>query len=165
MDHLHKEAIIDKSKKYRYSLSRIWNPKGKNFVHFVMLNPSTADHKIDDPTIKRCIKIAQSLEHDWEKYDGMYITNLFAYRSTDPKKLYDKVLDVVWPDNNNFILNHAKKSKCSILARWNHGKIMKRHDEVIKLLEGFKTYCFWKNKSGHPKHPLYVRKDSKLIKF
>ena len=50
------EAVISKCRKYRYSLSREWN-KDKEKVLFIMLNPSKADDKIDDPTVKRCIKL------------------------------------------------------------------------------------------------------------
>ena len=43
------DAVISKCSKYRYSLSRQWN-KEKDKVLFIMLNPSKADDKIDDPT-------------------------------------------------------------------------------------------------------------------
>ena len=47
------EAVVSKCTKYRYSLSREWN-KDKKKVLFIMLNPSKADDKIDDHTVKRC---------------------------------------------------------------------------------------------------------------
>ena len=43
------------------------------------LNPSTADENKDDPTIRRC----NSFANDWG-YGGLCMTNLFAYRATDP---------------------------------------------------------------------------------
>ena len=49
---------------------------------FIGLNPSTADEIQDDPTIRRCIRYAK----DWN-YGGYIMGNIFAYRSTDPKKL------------------------------------------------------------------------------
>lgn len=76
-----KSAIISECGKYRYSLSRIWDENKAN-VLFIMLNPSTADGDVDDPTIRRCIGFAKS----WG-YGGIYVGNLFAYRATDPKEL------------------------------------------------------------------------------
>ena len=46
---------------------------------FIGLNPSTADETIDDPTIRRCI----SFSKDWG-YGALCMTNLFAFRATDP---------------------------------------------------------------------------------
>lgn len=76
-----KSAIFSDCRIYRYSLSRIWNLT-KDFVSFVCLNPSTADERNDDPTVRRCIRYAA----DWGA-GGMVMLNLYAYRSTDPKKL------------------------------------------------------------------------------
>ena len=47
-----------------------------------MLNPSTADANKDDPTIHRVISFAKS----WG-YGRVYVGNLFAFCSTDPKGL------------------------------------------------------------------------------
>ena len=63
---------------YRYLLS--WEKKHQ--IIFIGLNPSTADERIDDPTIRRCRGFAES----WG-YGKMYMLNLFAYRSTDPNPL------------------------------------------------------------------------------
>ncbi|WP_239508926.1 DUF1643 domain-containing protein, partial [Stenotrophomonas maltophilia] len=46
---------------------------------FVMLNPSTADADLDDPTIRRCVGFAKAL-----KFDQLSVVNLFAYRATKP---------------------------------------------------------------------------------
>ena len=47
-----KDAYISDCKKYRYILSRGW-ANWQSSCLFIMLNPSTADANIDDPTIKR----------------------------------------------------------------------------------------------------------------
>ncbi len=49
------------------------------FVVWVMLNPSTADHVHDDPTIRRCMGFARA----WG-YGGIAVVNLYAWRATDP---------------------------------------------------------------------------------
>ena len=56
---MEKGAIISDCSKYRYSLWRIWD-KEKPIFTFIGLNPSTADHIQDDPTINRCINFAKS---------------------------------------------------------------------------------------------------------
>lgn len=53
-----KNAVIDESGQYRYSLIREWDPD-KPKVVFIMLNGSTADAENDDPTLRRCIGFAQ----------------------------------------------------------------------------------------------------------
>ena len=67
---------------YRYSLTRIWD-NSKEKILFIMLNPSTADFKMDDPTIKKIVKFSDK----WG-YGGIYVGNLYAYISTNPKKMF-----------------------------------------------------------------------------
>src|ERR1700741_1245036 len=76
-----KSAIISDCKKYRYSLSRVWD-SSKPKVLFIMLNPSTADANNDDPTIRRCMNFAKS----WG-FGSLYVGNLFAFRSKEPTHL------------------------------------------------------------------------------
>ena len=47
------DALISPDGRYRYWLTRQWGEGMR--VCWVMLNPSTADASIDDPTIRRCI--------------------------------------------------------------------------------------------------------------
>ena len=90
------DAVISKCSKYRYSLSRQWN-KEKEKVLFIMLNPSKADDKIDDPTVRRCISFAKN----WG-FGGLMIGNLFAYRTTYPKELF-KTKNPKGKDNLKFL--------------------------------------------------------------
>lgn len=78
---MNKGAKFSDCRKYRYTLWRIWN-ESEPCVMFIGHNPSTADEKEDDPTIRRCINYSR----DWG-YGGLYMVNLFAYRATDPKDL------------------------------------------------------------------------------
>lgn len=55
-----KDAIISECLSYRYTLSRKWNSENPKTLLFCMLNPSTADANLDDPTIRRCIGFAKS---------------------------------------------------------------------------------------------------------
>ena len=49
---------------------------------FIGLNPSTADERLDDPTIRHCVGFAAR----WG-YGGIFMCNVFTLVSTDPKKL------------------------------------------------------------------------------
>ncbi len=157
---MEKKAILDQKRKYRYVLKRQWGTNEKNFVNFVLLNPSTADEKIDDPTIKACIKFAQN----W-KYDGMWVTNLFAFRTTQPINL-KKNKRPIGNKNDSYIQKYAKKSKTIVIAWGNHGNFLNRDKQVIKLLSQISDlYCLQILKNGQPKHPLYVKRQTKLLIF
>ncbi len=54
-----KDALISSCRKYRYHLERHWGDAKPCL--FIMLNPSTADERKDDRTIKRCIRLPAKL--------------------------------------------------------------------------------------------------------
>lgn len=149
-----KNAVISKDGKYRYELSRIWDEKKGN-VLIVMLNPSTADADKDDPTIRRCISFAKQ----WG-YGGVYVGNLFAYRSASLKALL-KARDPIGEDNEKHLKVMLKKTKETICA-WGHGdiidKIQRRIGHEHLPLVG-DLYAIDYNKDGVPKHPLYLKKN------
>src|SRR5690349_18454685 len=89
---------------YRYRLGRCWDPLLPPMV-FVMLNPSTADHNQNDPTVERCERRARSRVG----IGGLEVVNIFALRSTDPMALY-KHSDPVGPENDMSIVTAAKSS-------------------------------------------------------
>lgn len=152
--------MIDGSKKYRYMLMRQWGENKANFVNFIMLNPSTADDKIDDRTIGSCVRLARS----WG-YDGFYATNLFALRATNWKKI--KTTDEpVGEENDRFIEKYAKLCKLVVVAWGNHGVFQNREKTVLEKLNQITTpHCLKKTKIGQPNHPLYIKGDTKPIKF
>jgi hypothetical protein len=78
---------------------------------FVGLNPSTADETSDDPTIRRCIAFAKS----WG-YSALCMTNLFAYRATDPK-IMKKAQYPVGPDNDDY-LKMLSAGAGVVIAAW-----------------------------------------------
>jgi hypothetical protein len=76
-DGVERSARLSECGTWRYYLARHWAPKGEALA-FVMLNPSTADATVDDPTIRRCIGFARR-----DGYAGLVVVNLFALRSTE----------------------------------------------------------------------------------
>lgn len=148
---------------YRYSLTRVWNVdpsviRPRTLV-VVGLNPSTADEKTDDPTIRRCMGFARS----WG-YDGLSMVNLFAFRSTDPTALKLLGRDPVGPENDRVLRDVATGRR--VLCAWGvHGAHQGRDRTVMKLLAGADLVCLERTKGGHPKHPLYVRADTVPIPY
>ena len=142
-----KHAIISEDGKYRYQLSRTWDEE-KPKVLFLMLNPSTADANIDDPTIRRVVNFASS----WG-YGGVFVGNLYAFRSTDPAALRTAD-DPVGKDN----LQHVKTlvgMTDKVVYAWGNKK--KEPEWLCNLVD--KPYCIDISKQGIPKHPLYLKKE------
>lgn len=154
-----KDAILDQSRTYRYLIKRQWGQNSKNFINFVLLNPSIADETNDDPTITACIKISQNLG-----YDGLWITNLFAFRATKPADL-KKSPNPIGPLNNKYLKDYAQKSKTVIFAWGNHGNFLGRNKEVTDILTENFPHCLEITKLGNPKHPLYIKRTTKPFKF
>ena len=153
---MEKGAILSEDRKYRYVLWREWDaalPK----VMFVGLNPSTADENEDDPTIKKCIAFTEK----WD-YGGFYMTNLFAYRSTDPAQLRS-VENPVGDENDNYIKKYVDLSD-KVVACWgNEGTYLKRSEAVRSSIDTL--FCLEINKSGEPHHPLYLKPSTSLKRY
>ena len=143
-------AIYSECERYRYALTRIW-AEGPT-VAFVMLNPSTATEVQNDPTVERCERRARALG-----YGGFRVTNIFAWRDTDPKHMRAS-LDPVGPDNDAAIREAALWTRETICAWGTHGAHLDRGAEVETLLRatGRPLLHLGLSKAGHPKHPLYI---------
>lgn len=153
-----RRANFSKCRKYRYLLEREWDAS-KPSVLFVMLNPSKADHKQDDPTIRRCIEFAKDLG-----FGSLCIANLFAYKATLPSDLA-KAEEPNGKRNLEF-LRKAKRKSDAVITAWGVSSVVKKLQPTIalKLISSWDTYSLGYCKDGTPRHPLYLRKESKLIK-
>jgi hypothetical protein len=143
---MNKTALLSADNIYRYQLSRIWDEE-KPKILFIMLNPSIADEFVEDPTIRRVVNYAK----DWW-YGGVYVGNLYAFRSTDPKGL-KCIADPIGPENINHIQTLISLVDKVIYA-W--GNEQKEPDWLKKIVET--PYCIEISKKGIPKHPLYLKK-------
>ena len=143
-------AIYSDCERYRYALTRIWAP-GETAL-FVMLNPSTATEVQNDPTVERCERRARALG-----FGGFRVTNIFAWRDTDPRKMR-AAADPVGPANDATILEGAHWADRIICAWGTHGAHLERGRAVERFLRDTKLplYHLGLTKSGHPKHPLYI---------
>lgn len=137
---------------YRYWLKRTWDDS-LPVVVFLMLNPSTADHEKNDPTVARCCAFAAA----WGA-GGLVVLNLFALRSTDPRALYAHP-DPVGPANDAVIWQATAGRQ--VVAAWGcHGAYRDRDLAVMNQLAHRPVECLKLTKDGHPGHPLYLRADS-----
>ncbi len=154
-------AEISADEKYRYKLWRIWEPS-RPLLLWIMLNPSTADGSVNDPTIRRCIDFTAKLG-----YGGMFVGNLFAYRATKPAVLYSKKqsgFDVVGPENISAVKSMAAKCSKVVIACGN-GFAKSYMDHIGLLSIHPETYCLGRTKDGSPRHPLYVKGGTELKLF
>jgi hypothetical protein len=149
-------ARFSECRNYRYELRRVWGDGP--LVNFIMLNPSTADEVNNDPTIERqCRRIRKwGLGHG-----GLVVTNIFAWRSTDPRVL--KTLpDPVGPENDRVITDVARDAGLVICAWGTHGELLGRGKAVAHRLSAISPLHYLKmSDSGHPWHPLYLSYDLK----
>lgn len=151
-------AVISDCSQYRYRLWRCWNPDG-NMLVFCGLNPSVADHNINDPTIRRMMGFAKQ----WA-YDGIVVVNLFALRSTNPASLR-RVDDPIGPENDAAIID-ACRGRDVVVAWGGHTMTKTRDKTVLKLLSEAKSIrCLGVNKDGSPVHPLYLPGKTELRNY
>lgn len=147
-----KGALFSSCRRWRYLLWRVWDTS-RVYCNFIMLNPSTADEEHDDPTITRCVDYARK----WD-YGGLVVSNIFAYRSSDP---YDIMLqdNPVGNGNDGVIVEAASSAGLVVCAWGNSGAMRKRSVEIVELMKaaGIRLYCLSRNKSGEPSHPLYQK--------
>lgn len=154
-----KFAEISADGLYRYSLFRRWG--SSKFCTFIMLNPSTADAEIDDPTIRRCINFAKR-----ENCEALLVVNLFAFRATNPQMLR-LAIDPVGERNDTIVGLAILYSEGPVICAWgSHPDAQERGNNFIRKYEGERIfYCLGITKSGAPRHPLYVRNDQPLIEY
>ena len=150
-----KAAEFSDCRKYRYTLTRYWD-ETKPYAVFICLNPSTADETKDDPTVRRCINFSKA----WG-YGGFVMLNLFSFRATDPKVMKAEY-EPIGKDNDVWIKHMADKAGIVIAAWGMHGAFLRRNEEILEMLNG-QLHCLALTKDGHPRHPLYLKKDLKPI--
>lgn len=145
---------------YRYRLVRTWD-ETKPHAMFIMMNPSTADPMVDDPTVAKCGRFARA----WE-YGGIYVGNTFAYRATDKKRLR-LIADPVGPDNDKHLIAMAKLAAIVIFAYGQPGhKTLKARGSLLAKIfidKGIKPHVLKLSNDGTPCHPLYLRETLKPV--
>lgn len=171
---MNRSAEISADGRYRYRLDRWWGDGPR--VAWIMLNPSTADAEVDDPTIRRCIAFTKA----WG-YDGLTVLNLWPFRATSPDDLK------AWLRTNPQTMAHLDNlnihravvpSAPLVVAAWGADGDFEPPGEGIRAAtgRGTATLGYWSRrgitvhhlgltKGGHPRHPLYLKGDTKPIRW
>lgn len=151
-------ATITPDGVYRYALTRSWDPEPDTTeqhkpVVWVMLNPSTADGQVDDPTVVRCVGHTRR----WG-YCHLTVVNLYAYRATDPRELALAAgagFDVVGPLNDD-VVRSAIEGAGLVVAAWGAMRLADRRTPGVVAMAD-RLHCLGRTTSGHPCHPLARR--------
>jgi hypothetical protein len=144
-------AQFSACRRWRTLLWRRWDA-AKPVANFLMLNPSTADERVLDPTCAR----ARDFAERWG-YGALLVTNVFAWRATDPDDM-KAADDPVGDGNDRAILRAAQEAKLVVCAWGNHGVHRERSNAVRRLLRGagVALHVLRLNANGEPAHPLYL---------
>lgn len=148
---------------YRYDLWREW-AGGVGTCCFVMLNPSTADGTIDDPTIRRCVRFAR----DWG-HRRLEVRNLYPLRATDPSGLLAHPEPAGGVTGAIHLLTSLAAGR--VIVGWGAyafpDRLAAKHRHRVRFLfyeanaKGVALECLGTTAEGHPRHPLYVKADTR----
>lgn len=146
-------AVVSACGTYRYLFTRVWDAS-LPVLPVCMLNPSRADHEIDDPTVL----VLTHFGRLWG-YGGLSGVNLFAFRASKPRDMM-AARDPFGPENEIHLhraLNDARYSHVPMLAAWgNDGILMDRNVHFCRQAAHHlvRLVCLGTTLAGHPKHPM-----------
>ena len=154
-------------RKYRYDLTRHWGENTEEIMVFIGCNPSTADATNNDPTVTRAINLAYR-----EFCGGMVMLNLFALRGTDPNTIAKAKIDTV-ADNDFYMRSWLERKRTRLVLCWGAFPfVLPRAKTVLSWFLGpdcirdwSELRCLGVTQDGHPKHPLYLRKDVEIVPY
>lgn len=157
------DAYLSDDRMFRYWLLRIWNGALPLFA-VIGTNPSTADEKKDDPTIRKTIGFGARLG-----YGGVLMLNVGAFRATDPKQ-WKAAADPFGLGNSVECLQAylIKFSPRVVVAAWGKPctaspRGVRRADLIKANIVGMQ--CWGKNGDGSPRHPLMLAYSTVLEPF
>lgn len=165
-DRILSTAVVEGA--HRYALTRKWGPDNMldaDVLPWCMLNPSTADMYVTDPTLTRTVNFSKAFG-----YGGLELVNLFSWRSKNPADVVANLADAANQTTDRYIAA-AIRNRRKIVVGWGaHGDkpwVKERVNDVVRILKhlGVEMYCVGKTKSGCPRHPLYVRASAELVRW
>src|SRR5690606_28870987 len=160
---VHGDVVMSVDGRHR-QLMRRWlgDAFPQRYIMFIGMNPSTADANVDDPTCAREWSFARR-----EGFSGMAKCNVGDYRATDPKTLVQPGVVAVSEANIPTIRRVARGAGQVVLC---HGKLNRAlapaGRAIVEALreDGIELWCFGTNADGSPRHPLYLRADTPLVR-
>lgn len=151
------DAAVSACGRHRWWLQRRWDPAGPRLL-FIGLNPSRADGRRDDPTLRRLVGFARA----WG-YGALEVLNLFSRITASPAVLRrsQEPLDA----RNDLWLVQRASALGPMDAVWlgwgNGGRWRQRDRQVLALLERHlpahtPVLVLALTAAGQPRHPLYA---------
>lgn len=151
---------------YRYILGTV----GNNPLITIGINPSTAEPEKMDNTMKSVEKIAMG-----NGLDSFIMFNVYAQRATDPNQMNKEINPMLHKENMQafqWILENSGK-KPIIWAAWGTNIERRKYlkeclREMINISNQYNAVWCKVGKcsvKGHPHHPLYLKKDSRIEAF
>ncbi|TAJ20286.1 MAG: DUF1643 domain-containing protein [Dehalococcoidia bacterium] len=150
-------ASFSRDRRYRYSLGRSWGDGPR--VCWLLLNPSTADARDDDRTLRRCVAFARA----WGA-GSVEVVNLFAFVATRPSDL-PRAADASGAANRQAVRRALGRADW-VVAGWGNvpAPLAAAARRSARALPG-PVWCLGLTGSGHPRHPLYVASATPLRPF
>lgn len=147
---------VDEGNSNRFALGNIL----KNPLIIIGLNPSIADDRVPDPTIRKVMGFAEG-----NGFDSFVMINLYPQRATDGNNLHFELDRSLFDMNLHQIEKLLSKlPNAIILASWGEKILLREYfSKCIRAIVPLtkKHNCSWLKigqltKSGHPRHPLYA---------
>jgi len=143
------DAYFSPDRVYRYWLIRVWDDSlPVNCTCGV--NPSTADERENDPTIRKDIGFSER-----QGFGGLLKVNVSAFRSTDPRPA--RAHSIGAENSATDIRAYYELFGCQqFIACWGrNGRYLQWYVDML-LLEFTEAVCFGRNSDGTPRHTLML---------
>ena len=157
--------VPNRYSEYRYILGT----RGLRPLICIGINPSTAAPDALDPTLQSVDRIARS-----NGYDSFLMFNVYAQRATRPDDMEQVCNAALHAENRKafrYLLSLSERP--AVWAAW--GNIIEKRDYLMDCMRDFAADgeavdAQWFTagpllKSGHPHHPLYLKRDTALLDF
>ena len=149
-----------KRRTHRYTLWRRWDDRP--LLLAILLNPSTADERVLDPTLRRVKGFAERWGHG-----GFVVGNAFALRTTYPADVIARAraprgrLGVTGKENDAHLRALTGLPAIGrIVLGWGGNladpSLRFRHPQLRAMLQTSQAVSLRVLKDGSPEHPLYV---------
>ena len=132
------------------------------------INPSTAEPNKLDPTVNCVSRLAAA-----NGYDSFVMLNVYPQRATNPDDLHRECCPELKTENERYIAALIDGKELTIWAAW--GGLINKRSYLLSLVRDIIALpalqnCAWVSrgkptKDGHPRHPLYVKKETLFAPF
>jgi hypothetical protein len=166
------DSVFSPDGRYRYWLERVWDGALPRFC-YVLLNPSRADHRRDDPTTRKLQTVTAA-----NGGGGYVLVNLFAAIDTSQAGLHRWQAVGESRQVNDGWIEAAVGRSTRIVVGWGAGNgaaphagdrrqaIVRRARAVWSMLDDRELWCVGHNHCGSPRHPgRGIKRDAVLSRY